>query len=331
MTVSAPGDDDVAQLAGLAGAEVGGRVGLLAALERRRRAPASRRSRRARRARQGVLGVVDAVPSVQTPGEHDPLEAELAVLDLGDVLELGRQIVARRPGAAPAPAAAADDGVRRGGEREVRSGRRTLADLALVLVGVGLLVLGARWLVTSATSIGAALGISDLVIGLTVIAVGTSLPELATSVIAAVRGQRDLAVGNIVGSNIFNIGAVLGLTGVISPAGIPLEPGAIALDLPVMIVVAVALLPVAFTGAAVARWEGLVFLAYYAAYVAYLVLDSTGHDALDTFSGVVVGFLLPMTALTLAVLVVAEVRRRRASRGRPQAGAGPGEGGTLST
>ncbi|MGJ7440394.1 calcium/sodium antiporter [Aquipuribacter sp. MA13-6] len=200
------------------------------------------------------------------------------------------------------------------GPPAARTGARTALDAGLVAVGVGLLVLGATLLVDSATTIGSALGVSDLVIGLTVVAVGTSLPELATSIIAAVRGQRDMAVGNVVGSNIFNIGAVLGLSGVISPVGIELSPGAVNLDLPVMILVAVALLPVAITGAAVARWEGLLFVAYYAVYVTYLVLDSTGHDALGTFNGVVAGFLLPLTGIVLLVLVSTELDRRRRRR-----------------
>jgi len=184
--------------------------------------------------------------------------------------------------------------------------------LALVAVGVGLLVLGARLLVDAATTIGATFGVSDLVMGLTIVAVGTSLPELATSVVAAVRGQRDIAVGNIVGSNIFNLGAVLGLAAVLSSGGVPVTDGAIALDLPVMLVVALALAPVALTGGMIARWEGAVFLAYYAAYVGYLILDAGGHDALPAYGRVVLGFLLPLTLLTFAVLVVQELRRRRA-------------------
>jgi cation:H+ antiporter len=161
--------------------------------------------------------------------------------------------------------------------------------------------------------------------GLTVVAVGTSLPELATSVVAAVRGQREMAVGNVVGSNIVNIGAVLGLSAGLSPGGIELAPGAVSLDLPVMLLVAVALLPVAFTGAAVARWEGALFVAYYAAYVAYLVLASSSHDALEPFSTVVVGFLLPATGLAFLVLAAHEVRRRR-----DPAGAATREAGTLA-
>ncbi|WP_447295098.1 hypothetical protein, partial [Acinetobacter baumannii] len=91
---------------------------------------------------------------------------------------------------------------------------------------------------------------------------------------------------------IFNLGAVLGLAAVLSPAGVPVTDGAIALDLPVMLVVALALAPVAFTGGTGARWEGAVFLAYYAAYVGYLVLDAGGHDALPAYGRVVLAFLL---------------------------------------
>jgi len=192
-------------------------------------------------------------------------------------------------------------------------------NLLLVGVGVGLLGLGAGWLVDGATTLAAAVGISDLVIGLTVVAIGTSLPELATSVIAAARGQRDLAVGNVVGSNVFNIGSVLGLTAVISPGGVPVQESAIVFDLPVMVAVAVALLPVAFTGLVVARWEGAVFVGYYLAYTGYLLLDASGHDALTRYGQVMLGFVVPLTVLTLAVVTIGEVRRRVAAQGSASA------------
>lgn len=210
-------------------------------------------------------------------------------------------VVSRRTAAEPGPAA--------GTVPEPRLPR----DVALVVAGVTLLVLGARWLVSSATTIAASFGVSDLVIGLTVVAVGTSLPELATSVIAVARGERELAIGNVVGSNIFNIGTVLGLSATISPGGIPVDPGAVRFDLPVMLAVAVAMLPVVYTGASVARWEGLLFLAYYGAYVAYLVLNSGGHDAVAVLDRVMLLFVVPLTVLTLALLVRHEVRRRHAA------------------
>lgn len=183
---------------------------------------------------------------------------------------------------------------------------KVLTAVVLVVVGVGLLVLGSRWLVDGASAIAAAFGLSDLVIGLTVVAIGTSLPELAASLVAVRQGERDLAIGNVVGSNIANIGFVLGLPAVITSAGIPVPRAAVALDIPLMIAVAVALLPIAFTGFVVKRWEGGLFLALYASYLAYLVLWATEHDALDGFTLVVGAFVLPLVALTLLLLAVHE-------------------------
>ncbi len=184
----------------------------------------------------------------------------------------------------------------------------------LVVGGVAMLVVGARWLVRGATDVATTLGLSELVIGLTVVAVGTSLPELATSVIAALRGNVEMAVGNVVGSNIFNIGAVMGIAAVVSPDGVPVAAGAVRFDLPVMIAVALALLPVAFTGFCVARWEAALFVAYYVAYVTYLLLDAAGHDALPQFSGVMLLFVIPITVLTLVVLTSYEVGLHRGRR-----------------
>ena len=184
-------------------------------------------------------------------------------------------------------------------------------DLALVAVGIGLLVLGARLLVTGAVEIAAAVGLSDLVIGLTVISIGTSLPEVATSVIAALRGERELAVGNVVGSNIFNVGAVMGVTAIVSPTGVPVADAAIRFDVPVMVAAAIVLLPVIYTRSTIARWEAALFLAYYVVYVAYLLLEAGDHDSLPAFSAALLWFVLPLTALALAVLVMHEVRRRR--------------------
>jgi cation:H+ antiporter len=155
--------------------------------------------------------------------------------------------------------------------------------------------------------------VSDLVIGLTVVAIGTSAPELATSVVAALRGERDIAVGNVVGSNIFNILCVLGLTGIVAPSGLAVSDDALRLDLPIMLAVAIACLPVFFNGYELKRWEGAVFALYYVAYVTFLVLDQTGSGLRDPFAVAMVGFVLPLTALTLGVVAV---RTFRASRTR---------------
>jgi cation:H+ antiporter len=178
----------------------------------------------------------------------------------------------------------------------------TAANVAFIGAGLALLVLGSRWLVNGAVAFAQALGVSELVIGLTIVAAGTSLPEVATSILAAVRGERDIAVGNVVGSNIFNILAVLGLSGLVAPSGLPVSPALVAFDAPVMIAVAVACLPIFASGATIARWEGALFLFFYVAYTAYLVLAAQQHDALPAFSTVMQLFVLPLTGITLAVV-----------------------------
>lgn len=169
----------------------------------------------------------------------------------------------------------------------------------LLLIGLGLLLLvgGSQALVTGATELAKALGLSDLVIGLTIVAVGTSLPELATSVMAALKGERDIAVGNIVGSNIFNLLVVLGLASLVSPTAISVSPNALASDFPVMLAIAVACLPVFFAGYTVSRLEGAVFVAYYVAYVAYLVLFSTNRAQAPMLADALLHYALPVTAL----------------------------------
>lgn len=169
----------------------------------------------------------------------------------------------------------------------------------LILGGLVLLVLGARWIVTGAVDIAQRLGVSELVIGLTIVAGGTSLPELATSVLAAVRGKREIAVGNVLGSNLLNLLAVLGLASLVAPGGVPVPEAVLWFDFPVMIAAAVACLPIFFTGQVVARWEGALFLGYYGAYTAYLFLAATQHDALSTFSTVMWMFVFPLTVVTL--------------------------------
>lgn len=189
-------------------------------------------------------------------------------------------------------------------------------DLVMSVGGLAALVVGAQLLVAGATDIATDLGVSELVIGLTVVAVGTSMPELATSVIAAIRGERDIAVGNAVGSNLFNIMGVLGLSAIVSPTALTVSEGARTLDVPVMTAVAVACVPVFFNGFALKRWEGAVFVSYYVAYVAYLVLDATDHQATDEFGNAMLFFVVPLTALTLAVVAVQAFRRQRLAAAR---------------
>jgi len=193
-----------------------------------------------------------------------------------------------------------------------RAQGRLPVQLVLIFAGLVLLVLGSRWLVDAAVAFARWAGVSELVIGLTIVAAGTSLPEVAASVIASIRGERDIAIGNVVGSNIFNILGVLGMAALLSPAPLPVAPAMLAFDCWVMLAVAFACLPVLFTGRIIARWEGVVFLGYYAAYTAYVILGAQGHDALPRYSAVMPWFVVPLTLLTLALGFLRELRRQPA-------------------
>jgi cation:H+ antiporter len=183
--------------------------------------------------------------------------------------------------------------------------------VALVVAGLALLVLGSHWLVNSSIQIARFMGVSDLVIGLTIVAAGTSLPEVATSVLAAIRSERDISLGNVVGSNIFNILGVLGASSLAAPGGLMVAPGLLAFDIPVMVAVAFGCMPIFFTGHRIARWEGGLFFAYYAAYTAYLILQASVHDALPWFSSTMGWFVIPLTAITLLTLAARAIREKR--------------------
>ena len=193
----------------------------------------------------------------------------------------------------------------------VASGSSAWSNIARIAIGLALLALGARWLVVSSVGFARTLGVSELVIGLTIVAGGTSLPEVATSIAATLRGERDIAVGNVVGSNIFNLLLVLGTAALVSATGMGVPPAALTFDLPVMTAVAIACFPIFFTGYTISRWEGAVFFGYYIAYATFLILDATNHYAAPVLAGVVVGFILPITVLTV---VLVWLRQRRGER-----------------
>lgn len=194
--------------------------------------------------------------------------------------------------------------------------------VCLVVGGLAALVVGSNWLIDGAVALARALGVSELVIGLTIVAAGTSLPELATSVIASVRREREIAVGNVIGSNIFNILSVLGFSAIASPRGLEVAPAVIRFDAPVMMAVSLACFPILFNDFQIKRWEGSLFVAYYIFYVVYLILHASQHDALDEYTFVMRWFVLPFLALTLVtVLILAwrkqvQLTRRAAQKGR---------------
>jgi len=173
------------------------------------------------------------------------------------------------------------------------------------------LMVGSQLLIEGAVALARALGLSELVIGLTVIAVGTSMPELATSLMAVYRGERDIAVSNIVGSCIFNLLLVLGAGALVSADGLSISPNALAFDLPVMLAVFAACLPIFFSGYRINRWEGVLFFGYYLAYTLYLVLFSTGLPATNLLRHAMTWYVLPLTAITLLVIFLRAWKHQR--------------------
>lgn len=181
-------------------------------------------------------------------------------------------------------------------------------NLLWIAVGLAFLVLGSRYLVNSSIEIARNLGMSETIIGLTIIAAGTSLPELATSVMASIRGERDIAVGNVVGSNIFNILSVGGLSALLAPKGLDVASSVVNFDVLFMLAVAIACFPIFFSGFTITRWNGLFFVSYYVAYTTYLILGATSHDALPMFSKVMFEFVAPLTGVMLIALLAYEWR-----------------------
>lgn len=204
--------------------------------------------------------------------------------------------------------------VRKGRREQVSSpppaGPTVSLPLALILIGLGviLLVIGSHWFVDGASAIARLLGISELMIGLTVVAIGTSLPEIATSVVASLRKERDIAVGNIIGSNLFNLLFVLGAATTISPAGFDVSAEVQRFDLPVMVAVAVLVLPIFFTSRTVSRWEGMLLLMFYVAFSLTLIMQATADPRLPAFTWLMTRIIIPLTCLGLGVRVVQEAR-----------------------
>ncbi|QDU55423.1 Inner membrane protein YrbG [Aeoliella mucimassa] len=189
----------------------------------------------------------------------------------------------------------------------------TILDVVKLLIGLALLVKGADWLVKACVSLAQGFGVSELVIGLTVVAIGTSLPELVTSLMASLRGERDLAVGNVVGSNILNILLVLGLSSVVAPDGINVDRQSLAFDIPVLIAMSVAAIPVFFSGMVISRIEGIAMLLYYLSYLGYLVRHASRPAGTVTPAMETVLFLAPLVPLVLTVIVVSRWKSKSTS------------------
>jgi cation:H+ antiporter len=183
--------------------------------------------------------------------------------------------------------------------------------ILILLAGLVLIVLGSRFMVHSAVEIAGTLGISELIIGLTIVSIGTSLPEVATSVSAVRRGDSDTAVANVMGSNLYNILLTLSLTVLIAPGAISVSGDAINLDLPFMVIVAAGCLPLFWPGKELGRPEAFGFLTYYGLYMAYLILISIQHPFKDQFEGIMFWVVIPITGLLIILKFVLDYRRVR--------------------
>ena len=195
-------------------------------------------------------------------------------------------------------------------QKESRTTKNFISNISFILVGLGLLVWGSNWLVDSAVQIAKVLGVSELVIGLTIVAIGTSLPEVATSVIAALKGESDIAVGNAVGSNIFNLLGVLGIGSLVSPNGIFVAPHVLQFDLPVMIFVALVTLPVFYIDSRISRIEGGLLFSYYIVYMVYIILRAAESVTLSSMQ-FFIAFFVPITFIALVVVAVRSLRTKR--------------------
>lgn len=187
----------------------------------------------------------------------------------------------------------------------------TWQNLLILVGGLILLILGARWLVQSAVDIAFAWGVNEAVIGLTIVAIGTSLPEVMTSIVATLRGERDIAVGNVVGSNIFNILCVLGISGLVSPTPLLAGMQLAQIDIPVMLGVAVLCVPLFFVGSILNRIEGILFLLLYVFYVWYLIAMALSLNYLPTLQNGILYGLIPVVVIYILASLLWDLYQRK--------------------
>ena len=180
----------------------------------------------------------------------------------------------------------------------------------LLLVGLVLIVMGSRWMVDSAVEIAELLGISELIIGLTIVSLGTSLPEVATSLSAVRKGDSDTAVANVMGSNLYNILLTLSLTIIVAPGALDVSVDAINLDLPFMVIVACACMPLFWPAKELTRPVAAGFLLYYVLYIGYLVLLAIGHPFQETMEWGMLWIVIPVTVILIVIQFVGYLKSR---------------------
>jgi cation:H+ antiporter len=176
--------------------------------------------------------------------------------------------------------------------------------VGFVLLGLGMLVGGSDLLVKGAVELARMFGVSEVVIGLTVVALGTTSPEMTTSIVASLRGHRDIAVGNVVGSNVFNIMAVLGMAAAVSGDGITIPQTALAFDIPLMVGVAVICLPVFLSGMVISRAEGVFFVLCYSGYTLYHIAIARNPGSEMNIGSVVAYVVITVAAVWTGLLLM---------------------------
>jgi cation:H+ antiporter len=162
-----------------------------------------------------------------------------------------------------------------GAKPSVHPAAMLMLSVAMLGVGIAIVVVGSDWLVDGAATLARGWGVSEALIGLTIVAIGTSSPELATTIIGTLRNDRDVAVGNLLGSSIYNILAIMGITCLVPATGVAIERDLVHIDIPFMVGATLACIPVFLSGRRVTRIEGGVFVAAYVAYLVYLVTVRT--------------------------------------------------------
>jgi cation:H+ antiporter len=195
--------------------------------------------------------------------------------------------------------------------KEPKNWQTIAKNFALVGMGLAMLALGSNWLVEAAVTIAKTLGVSELVIGITIVAAGTSMPEVATSIVAAFKGEGDISAGNVIGSNIFNLMGVLGVAALVAPESVAVSQQVLTFDLPVAIFAAIIVLPVFFVDNNISRFDGFLLFTYFVAYNAYVVLRAMNNPALGTLDI----FLMAYVPLTFFLLVVLAVRHHISGNG----------------
>ncbi|MEE4139372.1 calcium/sodium antiporter [Pseudomonas viridiflava] len=242
-----------------------------------------------------MIGACLLVIALSLTGEFSKFDGVLLLA----ALLLCLFIVVRQGGHAP-----------RHGHADTTEKPRALMRIAMLAAGLLLLTSGGHLLVDASVVIAINLGLSERIIGLTVIAIGTSLPALMTSLIAAMRGERDIAVGNVIGSNLFNLLGVLGLTALVAPVPLTISPNALVFDLPIMLGVAILCVPLFYSGYRIDRVEGLFLLSLYLTYGLHIVSISTGMLLAERLEGMMLRFIVPLLGVIVAFGVVRAWRRQ---------------------